>query len=463
MAKCPRCGKTLKTKRGVADHIRTVHGNGNNSNGKRNGNGGKRGKGKGITHPMQKMCGRKGIQSMGALHRPMVNTVSTLQGTDYLGKISTVVDTSVAADSILFTKYISPSEYAGTRLKSLADLWERYRFRQFRLRFVSAVPDTLGCQIITYQDTDPQDSPLGIKDPEALIRQATAQTGAQQWNFNEDMVIDLAQRADDQWYYTGILRTGTGEGTVANARFSRQGAFYLIQVTNVLNHLGEEVTAPIQVGSVYVDWIVDFQTPQIEPEISEGLAVSEFDFNTLKGSTTSGGVYQLGRFFKIKTGSVAAYLSLAQMSGNALMTKSRWRGMIVNDDTTTSQFDGVLGSRNVSYSDLNVDDTDATNISFNRLVGLKANRTYRVAVQVLDETESELEEEVDLIKIHCYHPFESEPHVSGPYFWSGSGGRSVVDGAGVDEVDGINTLFSKVNVYNIQPTLIGQAPTSIRL
>ena len=146
MVKCPRCGKTLKTKSGLADHMRALHSNGK----KKNGNGGsKRGNGNGVTNPIQKSNAYKGIQSTGKLHRPMVNAVSTLRGTDYLGKMETVVDTSVAADSIVFHKYISPSEYPGTRLKSLSELWERYRFRQFTIRFVPAVPTTLGCQMLS--------------------------------------------------------------------------------------------------------------------------------------------------------------------------------------------------------------------------------------------------------------------------------------------------------------------------
>ena len=64
-------------------------------------------------------------------------------------------------------------------------------------------------------------------------------------------------RADDQLYYTGVDRQ--------NERFSRQGTLYVVQVTDPVGFDGSEVDS-IVAGSLYVDWQVEFQIPQIEPE-----------------------------------------------------------------------------------------------------------------------------------------------------------------------------------------------------
>jgi hypothetical protein len=94
-----------------------------------------------------------------------------------------------------------------------------------------------------------------------LIRQAVAQTGAQQWNFNTSRTIPLASRRDDQFYYTGNDKQ--------NLRFSRQGTGYLIQVTDPVAFDGTDIASDLVAGTLYIDWDCTFQTPQIEPAATE--------------------------------------------------------------------------------------------------------------------------------------------------------------------------------------------------
>jgi hypothetical protein len=186
-----------------------------------------------------------------------------LTGTDFLGTVDVAGDPTTASDQILAVLPITPSGYPGTRLTQVAPLYERYRFRSFVVRYVPSVPNTLGCQFIAYLDTDPLDDASVITDPDALIRQATAQSGAKQWNFNQTKAIPLAMRLDDQLYYTGVDRQ--------NERFSRQGTIYLIQVTNPVSFDGSEITSDLTAGSLYLDWTCEFQIPQIEPSATSAL------------------------------------------------------------------------------------------------------------------------------------------------------------------------------------------------
>jgi len=188
----------------------------------------------------------------------MINKSFIEVGTDFLGPLTVKASTPNASDKILLANSISPSAFPGTRITQLSNLWERYRFRKFRLRSVPAVPKTIACQLIIYQDTDPLDDPTIITDPDALVRQAVAQTGSQAFNFINGQVIDLAQRSDrNKLYYTGLDKQ--------NDRFNRQGNFYVIQVTDPLNFNGVPLTENIMAGSLYVDWICEFQIAQINP------------------------------------------------------------------------------------------------------------------------------------------------------------------------------------------------------
>lgn len=234
---------------------------------KRNGNGKRDGNRKGRTTTRQRFrTGSNGLSNQGAIRRPMVQKKFIESGSDFLGPLMVKASPSSTSDRILLSNSISPSAFTGTRITQLSNLWERYRFRKFRLRWVPAVPKTIACQLIIYQDTDPLDDPTIITDPDALVRQATAQAGSQQFNFINGMAIDLAKRSDDQLYYTGNDKQ--------NARFNRQGNFYVIQVTNPLNFNGEPITTDIMAGSLYVDWVCEFQIAQINPAAAMPCAVN---------------------------------------------------------------------------------------------------------------------------------------------------------------------------------------------
>lgn len=206
--------------------------------------------------------------------RPINNNMVTLNGSDFITKISVGPKTSSNA-RIIATFPVTPSGYPGTRITQLSQLYERYRLIKFVARYVPAVPVTLACQLCLYIDLDPNDDPTTITDFDNLVRQAVAQTGAQQWNFISPKSIPIAVRKDDQLYYTGE--------DVLNPRFTQQGTAYLIQITNPVNSTGEELTASIEAGSIFIDWTCMFQTPQINPEgqiaLSSMSAVSVADLS----------------------------------------------------------------------------------------------------------------------------------------------------------------------------------------
>jgi hypothetical protein len=198
--------------------------------------------------------------------RPVQNQVTKLSGSDFLS-VATVRANVTGSGKIISTFPVSPSAYPGTRLTQLSNLWEFFKFDKFHVRWVPAVPTTLACQFVFYVDLDPSDDPTIITDEDALIRQAVAQTGSQQWNFHVPKRIPMALRADRQYFFTGA--------DVLNQRFSQQGKGYLIQITNPINFNGESLISDIQAGSLFIDWTVSFTTPQINPSA----VISALGFN----------------------------------------------------------------------------------------------------------------------------------------------------------------------------------------
>lgn len=204
-------------------------------------------------------------------------------GSDFMGTVSVRGDLSDPTDRILFSFPITPSGYPGTRLTQFASLYEFFKFTNLRLRYVPAVPTTLACQLILYVDLDPSDDPTTITNPLALIRQATAQTGAQQWNFHTPKSIPMAMRTDQQFYFTGEDKQ--------NARFSQQGRAYLIQVTQALDFNGTPIEGTLEAGSVFFDWTCAFNIPQIDA--SSVLAKYDLpETSTTYVRTVSGGAWR---------------------------------------------------------------------------------------------------------------------------------------------------------------------------
>jgi len=188
--------------------------------------------------------------------RPVRNRSTNMSGSDFYSRVE-VSPGLTGAGRIVASFPISPSAFIGTRLAQLSNLYEFYRFNSLVLRWVPAVPTTLACQFVLYVDLDPRDDPTNILDEDALIRQAVAQTGSQQWNFHVPKRITMALRNDRQLFFTGV------DGQ--NVRFSQQGKAYLIQVTNPVNFNGDNISSTIQAGSLFIDWNVAFAVPQINP------------------------------------------------------------------------------------------------------------------------------------------------------------------------------------------------------
>ena len=190
-------------------------------------------------------------------YRPMNNRVHEMSGSDFLGPLTVKAVINSPSERILREFDVSPSAYPGTRLAVMSQLFERYRFTSFRVRYVPAVPNTVACQLLVYLDTDPLDEASTIVDADQLIRQATAHTGSQQWNFNSYKAISLPMRSDKQLYYTGLTRL--------NERFNLQARIVIIQVTTPVDFNGQPLVSDLESGSLYIDWTVRFETPQINP------------------------------------------------------------------------------------------------------------------------------------------------------------------------------------------------------
>jgi hypothetical protein len=219
---------------------------------------------------MRMSADRAPLQSLPSMSRPNINKISKLgPDTDFLTTVVAKASVNITkpSDRVLVKQELSASSFPGTRITGLSNYWERYKWETAAARFVPAVPNTLACQFVMYIDTDPLDDPSNIADDDQVVRQAVSQAGSSQFNFNTTKTVPLIVRADNQYYYTGVDKQ--------NLRFSLQGTLYIIQVTDLINFNGELIATDLTCGSLYLDWLINFSIPQINPTSLTSLRVVE--------------------------------------------------------------------------------------------------------------------------------------------------------------------------------------------
>lgn len=247
---CPKCSRQFKTKGSLQQHVASA-GCAPKSGPRGAGSGRKRSKTAGNPVPAPVQVGyRTG-------NRDNRGTPTVLPpGSDFMGPLVVKAKREKVEDAILATFPISPSAYPGTRLTQMSQLWEYYRFRRLAVRYVPAVPTTVGCQLVAYIDTDPTDNPLQAKTIVEAVRRAVAHASSREFNIYAAQSIPLVQRADDTLYYCGSRPTEI-------ERFVRQGKLHIVQITDPVNINTEPLSKDLRCGSLFLDWHIEFQVEQL--------------------------------------------------------------------------------------------------------------------------------------------------------------------------------------------------------
>nr|UNI73871.1 MAG: coat protein [brine shrimp noda-like virus 3] len=202
----------------------------------------------------------------------------TLSGRDFLGTLTvkkTVDAVNPVAHSVLASWDISPQAFKQTRLEYLSRIYEMYKFTKVAFEYEPAVPTTLGCQLIAYGDTDPKDDPKQAGTKEELVRIAASHAGARQFNFIQRQSIPMVTKGINKFYFTGGNRD-------ENPRFTTQGKFHIIQVSDPIDLNGAPIES-LQAGAVYINWTCTFKVPQIEVSPSTFRSTSGYRLFKLDG------------------------------------------------------------------------------------------------------------------------------------------------------------------------------------
>ncbi|APG76596.1 hypothetical protein 3 [Wenling tombus-like virus 5] len=211
-----------------------------------------------VTQQLQSTRQVVNLVASNANHRPVDNSTHRLNGSDYLGEVTTATPLT-AKNTVRLSMQLSPTGFKGTRVSALGELYEKYRYRRAVVRYVPALPATVGGQLLAYVDQDPKDDPREVQDLKALRAMASSSSGAQAWNLPLAKSITMPGTNENKWYYTGHQEE--------NPRLSVQGVLHLLQMTDAVGTDGQPLAANSVAGTLYLDWVLEFKTPQMNPEL----------------------------------------------------------------------------------------------------------------------------------------------------------------------------------------------------
>lgn len=167
--------------------------------------------------------------------------------------------------SLVYTGLIGPQFYSPSRLSSLAPLWERYKIKRLRYRFVPSVPATYTGASMMVCDHDSSDNLTALSTTEAIARVASAHYGVEEQQIWQNQFADLRDQDLQQNYYTDFLDP-TDNAT--DIRLCAQGRFSFILTNQVVTPAGGVFAGSL--GDLYIDYDIDFFYPQIDEGVIEG-------------------------------------------------------------------------------------------------------------------------------------------------------------------------------------------------
>lgn len=225
----------------------TKKANGQNKNKNNKPNGGKSSKSKprsGITPSVKLGNGQSKVQ--------WGNDRCVISGEDFVHtlELNPTPNSRNFAGAVLFPQYVNPWRIPGSRLTQFANLFQRFKFKRFTIRYIPAVPATVAGQIIMCTDTDATWAPVG--DTQDVVRMMMAHKDRIMFH-----VFDNARACIPGTSKPEYMCDAQGQ----DIRVNNQGVFWAVLVTPVIKQDGGDWTNAV--GSFVLDWEIEFRAARI--------------------------------------------------------------------------------------------------------------------------------------------------------------------------------------------------------
>jgi hypothetical protein len=195
---------------------------------------------------------------------------------DYLGPLHTPEGDSPTRGSVILNTIFSPARLDGSKITTIAMMYERYVVNSLKFHYFSSTPTTVGGAMIMAFDKDPSDS---IAGGEAGIRHAMGLSSMTQFAPWEHASLAVQKENAQTFYFTSPASTGQEP-----ERLEYTGE--LIVVISSPGTLADDAT----LGDIWFEADVTFYDPTWEPtDVSAivsndpGVTTNPLDFTVYEG------------------------------------------------------------------------------------------------------------------------------------------------------------------------------------
>lgn len=172
-----------------------------------------------------------------------------LTGCEHVAKVELGSSTINAPGQQIFSLVLNPL-LQNTRLKQIAQLWQRYRFRRITMKFVASDSSFFSGTLIHYIDTDPNASYSGIIGTDALISAVSAH-----WN---EQVMRINRSCESEYRVLPETAALWMDNASDPKKVTDQCKYFIFVQDTVLNAMGTALTYPFTLGRLYIDYEIEF-------------------------------------------------------------------------------------------------------------------------------------------------------------------------------------------------------------
>lgn len=170
-----------------------------------------------------------------------------LTGCEFLDVVR-IDESKNVGGTMIYSKALAPFQFLNSRIRQFAPLFQRYRFKKFRVIYESSISEFYSGKLLHYIDTDPTADYTSINGSQQLIRNMSAHERDKPMKVCENSSAWMMQEDVPQSSYFMDW-----DETAPTRQFALQGAYFLALVNKVSTSTGAP-SFPVEIGDLWIEY-----------------------------------------------------------------------------------------------------------------------------------------------------------------------------------------------------------------
>jgi len=228
----------------------------------------------------------------------------TISGREMYGKMSILNAGKNVAGTIINSFLLNPTLFNDTRLKQYGHLYQRFRFKKFKVCYENSSNQFFGGQFLHYIDTDAKESYAAYDGTDQALQLASAHSDEEPAKVNKNSQVMLSASAVPQASY--YMKFDPSDTQALN--LSIQGKYFAFVMDPIYASAGVAPTYPLTTGRIFIEYECEMfmaaldNTTTLDADQYNGVQYVEFlspnvIFGVDSADTASKDWFALGAFY----------------------------------------------------------------------------------------------------------------------------------------------------------------------